>query len=60
MFNANLAIQWIVESSMKYLQKHFQDFEAIIFENSLTIDGLRFVHGNELVPKERSIQRVNC
>ncbi|MCO5583456.1 hypothetical protein L7F22_037367 [Adiantum nelumboides] len=62
MFNAaEFSIQKIIDCSFEYLQTHLQQYdEAVIGYNSMTVDGMRYVHPANLDPDKSASRTLNC
>ncbi|MCO5551307.1 hypothetical protein L7F22_004807 [Adiantum nelumboides] len=59
MFNAEFSTQRIIGCSFEYLQTHLQQYEAVICDNTITVDGMRYVHPANLDPDKSASRRLN-
>ncbi|MCO5582143.1 hypothetical protein L7F22_036033 [Adiantum nelumboides] len=59
MFNAEFSIQRIIDCSFEYLQTHLQQYEAVICDNTITVDGMRYVHPADLDPDKSASRKLN-
>ncbi|MCO5547527.1 hypothetical protein L7F22_000977 [Adiantum nelumboides] len=59
MFNAEFSIQRNIDCSFEYLQTNLQQYEAVICDNNMTVDGMRYVHPADLDPDKSASKKLN-